>query len=143
MLWRATAGAAAAFQRGSLCGQRVFPRSIINSRKSAGKLWLTMRFMVDGQAWSGAAAQVLLTDSGAALHASFCTMLHLGVQCSLESCKTVDFLPILCQCNKYFCRDHIQLDAHPCTAASSNNLSNHKAQKLALCDFKNCQKPSL
>ncbi|KDQ33659.1 hypothetical protein PLEOSDRAFT_21894 [Pleurotus ostreatus PC15] len=73
-------------------------------------------------------------------------MLHLGVQCSLESCNTVDFLPILCQCNRYFCRDHIQPDAHPCAAASPNNDTNHKVpncEKLARCDFKKCQKPSL
>lgn len=43
-------------------------------------LGLTMRFMVDGQAWSGAVTQLLLADSGAALLPGPCSISESSVR---------------------------------------------------------------
>ncbi|KAG7092223.1 hypothetical protein E1B28_008590 [Marasmius oreades] len=66
--------------------------------------------------------------------------LDIGRQCAV--CPQVDFLPIRCDCEKYFCKDHITPDAHACPAIA------HKAQvdfdaKLQRCHLELCKKPSL
>jgi len=70
------------------------------------------------------------------------TLLDIGTQCSLDSCSTYDFLPILCpDCSKYFCRHHIRSDLHSCL--SSPQKSDVQHEKLRRCVFNNCNSLSL
>lgn len=40
----------------------------------------------------------------------------VGEQCSLETCKQLDFLPFTCgNCRKIFCKQHYITSAHDCT----------------------------
>ena len=40
---------------------------------------------------------------------------EIGLQCSMEICNQLDFLPIKCSnCQKVFCKDHSSLVNHNC-----------------------------
>ncbi|KAJ7134997.1 hypothetical protein C8R43DRAFT_1072864 [Mycena crocata] len=43
------------------------------------------------------------------------SLFAIGSQCSHAPCETIDFLPILCRCERYFCGAHSPADAHGCT----------------------------
>ncbi|CAH8612494.1 unnamed protein product [Heterobilharzia americana] len=48
-------------------------------------------------------------------HTTTMTELNIGVHCSQEDCKQLDFLPIHCQlCDRIFCKTHSSLTAHNC-----------------------------
>ncbi|RDB24190.1 AN1-type zinc finger protein 1 [Hypsizygus marmoreus] len=71
-------------------------------------------------------------------------LLHIGAQCSHSPCKEIDFLPIICKCNKYFCKTHISPDVHQCPVdLTSNNPTNLPFVKLQRCAAERCGKPSL
>lgn len=44
--------------------------------------------------------------------------LDVGSRCSFPCCGTIDFLPILCRCNKHYCRYHAVPESHSCPALS-------------------------
>eukprot|EP00051_Salpingoeca_urceolata_P008533 m.106827 g.106827 ORF g.106827 m.106827 type:complete len:271 (-) comp15804_c0_seq1:136-948(-) len=45
---------------------------------------------------------------------------HLGAQCSMPSCKQLDFLPVKCSaCQKSFCAKHGSRTSHGCSASST------------------------
>ncbi|ESK88430.1 an1-type zinc finger protein 1 [Moniliophthora roreri MCA 2997] len=67
-------------------------------------------------------------------------LLEVGNHCAV--CPQIDFLPIRCHCNKFFCKDHIAPDAHTCSALGGSERSNFD-NKLHRCHFENCQKLSL
>ncbi|KAF9459576.1 hypothetical protein BDZ94DRAFT_1268016 [Collybia nuda] len=69
-------------------------------------------------------------------------LLNIGTQCSHPSCNELDFLPITCRCDRYFCREHIAPDIHNCPV----DLSPEKAtpfHKLRRCAVDTCTKPTL
>jgi len=69
-------------------------------------------------------------------------LLDIGTQCSLDSCSTYDFLPILCpDCSKYFCKHHIRSDLHSCLSLPQKSDVQH--EKLRRCVFNNCNSLSL
>ncbi|KAK0210474.1 hypothetical protein DFS33DRAFT_1293432 [Desarmillaria ectypa] len=71
-------------------------------------------------------------------------LLDIGRQCSLSSCSQIDFLPIKCCCNLFFCKEHIIPDAHGCRLASTALLVNDSIlPKVQRCAAPNCSKPSL
>ncbi|KAJ7694089.1 hypothetical protein B0H17DRAFT_913285, partial [Mycena rosella] len=73
------------------------------------------------------------------------SMLEIGSQCSHSLCKEIDFLPILCKCEHYFCRAHISADAHGCSAhinTPSESLP-RVGSSLQRCAVDTCSKPSL
>lgn len=70
-------------------------------------------------------------------------LLEIGSQCSHSSCDQVDFLPILCRCNKYFCRHHIASDLHSCSVDISPNATLASFHKLQRCAVDVCGRPSL
>ncbi|KAJ7109118.1 hypothetical protein C8R44DRAFT_276307 [Mycena epipterygia] len=70
--------------------------------------------------------------------------LSIGHQCSHTPCKEIDFLPILCKCELYFCRAHSAADAHGCTfnrQLESTPLPGPSI--LQRCAADKCTKPSL
>ena len=68
-------------------------------------------------------------------------LLEIGSQCSHSSCNQIDFLPVLCHCNKYFCSYHIPSHLHFCPIdPSANTVASHKLQS---CGFDACANPSL
>ncbi|KAJ6546421.1 hypothetical protein DFH09DRAFT_927187 [Mycena vulgaris] len=72
------------------------------------------------------------------------SMLEIGSQCSYALCKEIDFLPILCKCQLYFCRAHSSADAHSCTAYTTPSESLPlPGPPLQRCGADNCNKPSL
>ncbi|XP_051856395.1 AN1-type zinc finger protein 2A [Antechinus flavipes] len=47
----------------------------------------------------------------------------LGKHCSEKTCKQLDFLPLNCAaCDKVFCKAHIQLEQHKCSAAYKKDV---------------------
>ncbi|KAJ6547292.1 hypothetical protein B0H19DRAFT_1305818 [Mycena capillaripes] len=72
-------------------------------------------------------------------------MIEIGSQCSHPLCKEIDFLPILCKCQLYFCREHSFADAHGCTytrPAEPSPLPG-SSSPLQRCAVDKCTKPSL
>ncbi|KAJ7470501.1 hypothetical protein FB451DRAFT_339166 [Mycena latifolia] len=76
------------------------------------------------------------------------SMLEIGSKCSYAHCKEIDFLPIFCKCQLYFCRAHSSADAHSCIAYT--NTPNTPSESLPLAGFSlqrcavdKCTKPSL
>ncbi|KAL0947220.1 hypothetical protein HGRIS_013337 [Hohenbuehelia grisea] len=67
---------------------------------------------------------------------------QIGRHCSLETCNELDFLPILCHCDAYFCRHHIDPETHSCQAKTPKPLSVN-AEKRPKCPVESCNKPSL
>lgn len=70
-------------------------------------------------------------------------LLEIGSQCSHLSCNELDFLPIVCRCNKYYCRHHIAPDIHKCPIDPAANNSGIPFEKLQRCAVEGCRKPSL
>jgi hypothetical protein len=72
-------------------------------------------------------------------------LLDIGAQCSHSSCNELDFLPIVCRCNRYYCRHHITPDMHSCPVDLAAENSNHSIpfQKLQRCVVETCGNPSL
>ncbi|KAF9264912.1 hypothetical protein L218DRAFT_861741 [Marasmius fiardii PR-910] len=68
------------------------------------------------------------------------SILKIGNQCA--TCPQVDFLPIRCDCDKYFCKDHISPDAHDCVLLADKVLVDFDS-KLQRCHLELCNKPSL
>ncbi|KAI0710459.1 hypothetical protein C8T65DRAFT_829639 [Cerioporus squamosus] len=67
----------------------------------------------------------------------------VGAHCSLPSCNLNDFLPIRCQCQQLFCRDHIAADVHHCPAQQATQNTDTPSSKLQRCAAQGCNKPSL
>ncbi|KAF7359509.1 AN1-type zinc finger protein 1 [Mycena sanguinolenta] len=70
--------------------------------------------------------------------------LEVGSQCSYPLCKEIDFLPIFCRCQLYFCREHSAADTHGCTYTRpiEPRVSGPSAP-LQRCAVDKCSKPSL
>lgn len=58
--------------------------------------------------------------------------LDVGRRCAV--CPAIDFLPVLCSCNRYFCKDHIQ--SHFCQNQPSDQTQSFG--KRELCALTNC-----
>ncbi|KAJ7764497.1 hypothetical protein DFH07DRAFT_376477 [Mycena maculata] len=73
------------------------------------------------------------------------SLFDIGAQCSHSPCKEIDFLPILCRCQHYFCRAHSPADAHGCTYTKSAEslLSPPGPSTRERCAVDKCTKPSL
>jgi len=73
------------------------------------------------------------------------SLFDIGAQCSHASCKEIDFLPILCRCQSYFCRLHSSADAHDCTYTKPPESIPLPAASSTLrrCAVDKCTKPSL
>jgi len=72
------------------------------------------------------------------------SLLSIGSQCSHPSCGEIDFLPIICRCDKHFCRHHISPEIHQCTIdPAANNPTNVPFDKLPRCNANDCFQPSL
>ncbi|KAJ6496502.1 hypothetical protein C8R47DRAFT_1114331 [Mycena vitilis] len=72
-------------------------------------------------------------------------MLEIGCQCSQPLCTDIDFLPIFCRCQRYFCRVHSVADVHGCTYArptATVPIAGPSAP-LQRCAVDKCTKPSL
>ncbi|TFK72567.1 hypothetical protein BDN72DRAFT_836133 [Pluteus cervinus] len=74
------------------------------------------------------------------------SVLSVGEHCSLSSCNVQDFLPILCYCQRYYCRDHITPDEHQCptlqfTLAETPNEPTTTPSPR--CSLENCHKKVL
>ncbi|KAI0831800.1 hypothetical protein BC628DRAFT_1407410 [Trametes gibbosa] len=72
-------------------------------------------------------------------------IVHIGAHCALSSCNLNDFLPIRCKCDRLYCRDHIQPDAHACPVLVQHPQpdAGPSFPKLQQCADKSCTKPSL
>ncbi|KAJ7285579.1 hypothetical protein C8J57DRAFT_1050902 [Mycena rebaudengoi] len=72
-------------------------------------------------------------------------MLDVGsVQCASELCRELDFLPILCRCDRYFCSQHSSADAHACPFNRVAEPSLEPgSSKLQRCAVEKCNNPSL
>ncbi|KAJ7752132.1 hypothetical protein B0H16DRAFT_1317884 [Mycena metata] len=71
-------------------------------------------------------------------------MIEIGSQCSQPLCKEIDFLPIFCRCQLYFCRSHSSADAHNCTwTKTTQPLPAGPSAPLQRCAADKCSKPSL
>ncbi|EDR14931.1 uncharacterized protein LACBIDRAFT_306217 [Laccaria bicolor S238N-H82] len=71
-------------------------------------------------------------------------LLQIGAHCSLPSCNDLDFLPIVCNCNKHFCRFHSAPDRHSCPLIVPNDLKPPlSTDRLQRCIVESCNKPSL
>jgi len=71
------------------------------------------------------------------------SLIDVGAQCSHASCKEIDFLPILCRCQSYFCRTHSSADAHDCTYTKAFESVPLAGATLQRCAVDKCTKPSL
>ena len=59
---------------------------------------------------------------------------NLGQQCTLKTCKQLDFLPMQCDaCSNIFCKDHIKYEDHSCEQAYK------KDNQVPICPL--CQTP--
>ncbi|KAH9857729.1 hypothetical protein C2E23DRAFT_770677 [Lenzites betulinus] len=72
-------------------------------------------------------------------------LVHIGAHCALSSCNLNDFLPIRCRCDRLYCRDHIQPDAHACPVLAEQAQPGEPTSfsKLQRCAAQSCTKPSL
>ncbi|KAF8652747.1 hypothetical protein AX16_004244 [Volvariella volvacea WC 439] len=70
-------------------------------------------------------------------------LLDVGAHCSLPSCNIQDFLPIICQCQRYFCRDHIQPDLHGCPASIAIDPKETRSPTSPRCALHTCNKLAL
>ncbi|KAJ7172741.1 hypothetical protein C8R46DRAFT_163732 [Mycena filopes] len=70
-------------------------------------------------------------------------MIEIGSQCSQPLCKEIDFLPILCRCQLYFCRTHSSTDDHDCTWVKPTQAAAGPSTPLQRCAADKCSKPSL
>ncbi|KDQ59405.1 hypothetical protein JAAARDRAFT_127056 [Jaapia argillacea MUCL 33604] len=67
----------------------------------------------------------------------------VGAHCALASCHELDFLPIRCRCDKFYCRHHISPETHHCVVEPSTPVVNATFEKLVRCALDGCNKPSL
>ncbi len=71
-------------------------------------------------------------------------LLDVGSQCSQNNCRQIDFLPLRCSCDLYFCRDHILPDAHTCRLlGTATPHSSDPAAKFQRCALAECSNASL
>ncbi|KAJ7273451.1 hypothetical protein B0H12DRAFT_1089438 [Mycena haematopus] len=70
-------------------------------------------------------------------------MIEIGSQCSYPLCKEIDFLPIFCRCQLYFCREHSSADTHACTYTRPTEHAPNPSSLLQRCAADKCLKPSL
>ncbi|KAJ7046517.1 hypothetical protein C8F04DRAFT_1247602 [Mycena alexandri] len=72
-------------------------------------------------------------------------MIEIGSRCSQPLCKEIDFLPIFCRCQLYFCRTHSSADAHNCTWTKPTTQPSPAGPSAPLqrCAADKCSKPSL
>ncbi|KAF8803583.1 hypothetical protein BYT27DRAFT_7109719 [Phlegmacium glaucopus] len=72
---------------------------------------------------------------------------QIGAHCSLDTCNILDFLPIKCRCNKFYCSAHINPDHHAClanpTTALSLNVITGTDKFRVVCALHGCEKASL
>ena len=69
---------------------------------------------------------------------------HIGAHCTLRACNLLDFLPIKCRCNKFYCAAHINPDHHACLANPIIALNpNFNTAKLNVCGLGGCEKARL
>lgn len=54
----------------------------------------------------------------------------LGVNCSVDGCNRLDFLPLRCECGKMFCTDHFMEHTQGCEVFKKS-----KAVKVKLKDL--------
>ncbi|KAK7023777.1 AN1-type zinc finger protein 1 [Favolaschia claudopus] len=72
------------------------------------------------------------------------SMIQVGATCSQPLCKEIDFLPILCRCQLYFCREHSPADAHACSyRPPESSAVSVPSSPLQRCAVDKCNKPSL
>ncbi|KAF8061042.1 hypothetical protein FPV67DRAFT_319621 [Lyophyllum atratum] len=69
------------------------------------------------------------------------SLLSIGSECSHPACNELDFLPIVCRCEKPFCRHHASPESHQCTF--QYNLTHVPFRKLRRCDVSDCAEPAL
>lgn len=64
----------------------------------------------------------------------------LGEACQLIDCKTLDFLPFICNyCRKVFCKHHFLAEAHKCgSVIVANNPEEQSARKNFTCSMVGC-----
>src|SRR5215475_4311649 len=63
---------------------------------------------------------------------------EIGVHCSLQTCRVLDLLPILCHCSQYFCRYHIDPSAHSCPINTAPVQTTQNIQKREKCNADKC-----
>ena len=63
----------------------------------------------------------------------------VGVQCSILSCKQLDFLPFKCKCGLIFCSLHFSQHTTSCVAVQSINEPNYETCSADyICSYPNC-----
>jgi len=67
--------------------------------------------------------------------------LDIGSRCSFPSCGTIDFLPILCRCNKHYCRYHAVPELHSCPADPSEQQPLAPLREVLPCCVPGCKRP--
>ncbi|KAF8327053.1 hypothetical protein F5887DRAFT_42720 [Amanita rubescens] len=67
--------------------------------------------------------------------------LDIGSRCSFPSCGTIDFLPILCRCNKHYCRYHAVPESHSCPADPSDQQPLAPLGDAIPCCVPGCKRP--
>ena len=70
---------------------------------------------------------------------------QIGAHCSLDACNILDFLPIKCRCNKFYCSAHINPDHHACLAnpTITLRLNVNTDKRHVICTLDGCEKASL
>ena len=72
---------------------------------------------------------------------------EIGLQCSMEICNQLDFLPIKCSyCQKVFCKDHSSLISHNCQCLNEPQVPKviKEVQDFRpKCSFGNCEKKAV
>ena len=93
---------------------------------------LTIRFMNEGYSESGD-HNALLMD-----------LPQIGAHCSLDACNILDFLPIKCRCNNFYCSAHINPDHHACLANPTTTTTHSPSINTnIICALDECNKASL
>ncbi|XP_044729551.1 AN1-type zinc finger protein 1-like, partial [Chrysoperla carnea] len=64
---------------------------------------------------------------------------NIGQQCSVLDCKQLDFLPLKCSCQKYFCSEHFYLHANQCRLLNSDFKLSSSETKINRCSIDNCK----
>ncbi len=67
--------------------------------------------------------------------------LDIGSRCFFPSCGTIDFLPILCRCNKHYCRYHAVPESHSCPANLSEQQPLAPLGEADPCCVPGCKRP--
>lgn len=72
----------------------------------------------------------------------------LGKQCSQEDCQQLDFIPLRCECQKYYCKDHFlhHCLSGECPISTQKNNSAHVSVSESViykCHSDDCKMASL